>query len=86
MPVLKPGDLRQHQLEILEQIAHVGVVRDRRVEQQARASQQVAGARCQLCVGTTGSRLGWQRVGDIPEYALFPNGGFCSTTVFYRKI
>ena len=29
-------------------------------------------------------RLGWTRVGDIPNYALFPQGGFCSTTVFYR--
>jgi GNAT superfamily N-acetyltransferase len=31
-------------------------------------------------------RLGWQRVGDIPDYALFPTGGFCSTTYFYRKL
>ena len=32
------------------------------------------------------SRHGWQRVGDIPEYALFPDGRLCSTTVFYRKL
>ncbi len=31
-------------------------------------------------------RLGWVRVGDIPDYALFPAGGLCSTTVFYRKL
>jgi GNAT superfamily N-acetyltransferase len=31
-------------------------------------------------------RLGWTRVGDIPEYALFPQGGLCSTTVYYRKL
>ena len=31
-------------------------------------------------------RLGWVRVGDIPDYALLPAGGPCSTTVFYRKI
>ncbi len=31
-------------------------------------------------------RLGWVRVGDIPGYALFPQGGLCSTTVFYRNI
>jgi GNAT superfamily N-acetyltransferase len=31
-------------------------------------------------------RLGWQRVGDIPDYALFPSGGLCSTTVYYRKL
>jgi GNAT superfamily N-acetyltransferase len=29
---------------------------------------------------------GWVRVGDIPEYALFPEGGYCSTTVFYRRL
>ena len=32
------------------------------------------------------ARLGWVRVGDIPNYALFPQGGFCSTTVFYRNL
>jgi len=31
-------------------------------------------------------RLGWVRVGDIPGYALFPRGGLCSTTVFYRDL
>ena len=31
-------------------------------------------------------RLGWVRVGEIPRYALFPDGGFCSTTVFYRDL
>jgi len=32
------------------------------------------------------ARLGWQRVGVIPKYALMPNGGFCSTTYFYRDL
>ena len=32
------------------------------------------------------TRLGWVRVGEIPRYALFPNGGYCSTTVFYRDL
>jgi GNAT superfamily N-acetyltransferase len=31
-------------------------------------------------------RLGWVRVGEIPGYALFPQGGLCSTTVFYRNL
>jgi GNAT superfamily N-acetyltransferase len=31
-------------------------------------------------------RLGWERVGVIPGYALLPQGGLCSTTVFYRKL
>ena len=32
------------------------------------------------------TRLGWQRVGEIPGYALWPQGGLCSTTVFYRDL
>jgi GNAT superfamily N-acetyltransferase len=32
------------------------------------------------------ARLGWQRVGVIPDYALWPHGGLCSTTVFYRAL
>ena len=31
-------------------------------------------------------RLGWQRVGVIPGYALFPQGGLCDTTVYYRNL
>jgi GNAT superfamily N-acetyltransferase len=31
-------------------------------------------------------RLGWVRVGDIPDYALMPRGGFCSTTYYYRNL
>ncbi len=32
------------------------------------------------------ARLGWVRVGDIPNYALYPHGGYCSTTYFYRSL
>ena len=31
-------------------------------------------------------RIGWVRSGVIPNYALWPRGGFCDTTVFYRQI
>ena len=31
-------------------------------------------------------RLGWVRVGDIPDYALYPSGEPCSTTVYYRRL
>ena len=31
-------------------------------------------------------KLGWVRVGDIPNYALYPQGGYCSTTYFYRDL
>ena|SRR5437868_6285673 len=32
------------------------------------------------------ARLGWQHCGVIPDYALWPDGRYCSTTVFYRTI
>ena len=32
------------------------------------------------------TRLGWLRVGDIPNYALWPQGGYCSTTYYYRNL
>ena len=31
-------------------------------------------------------RSGWVCVGDIPGYALFPNGDPCSTTYYYRQL
>ena len=31
-------------------------------------------------------RLGWERVGVIPGYALMPRGEPCATTVFYRHL
>jgi len=32
------------------------------------------------------ARLGWILVGLIPDYALWPAGGLCDTSVFYRKL
>jgi GNAT superfamily N-acetyltransferase len=32
------------------------------------------------------SRLGWSRVGVIPDFALWPQGGLCATTVFYKAL
>lgn len=31
-------------------------------------------------------RLGWQRVGVIPRYALWPSGGYVATTIFYKEL
>lgn len=31
-------------------------------------------------------RFGWERVGVIPDYALWPGGGFCGTTLYYKRI
>ena len=32
------------------------------------------------------ARLGWQRCGVIPGYALLPHGGLCDTTYFYKEL
>lgn len=31
-------------------------------------------------------RFGWERVGVIPDYAMWPQGGFCGTTLFYKRL
>lgn len=59
------------------------------VEEQARA----AGKTLLVLDTVTGGdaerlyeRLGWARVGVIPRYALFPDGRWCDTTVFYKQL
>ena len=32
------------------------------------------------------TRLGWNRVGVIPNYALFPDGRYCDTTYFWKAV
>jgi GNAT superfamily N-acetyltransferase len=40
--------------------------------------------------GSDGERLyaanGWQRCGEIPNYALWPDGRLCPTTIFYKSL
>jgi GNAT superfamily N-acetyltransferase len=31
-------------------------------------------------------RAGWQRVGDVPNYALMPTGEFCGTTFYCKQL
>jgi GNAT superfamily N-acetyltransferase len=59
----------------------------------AEAAARAAGRTLLVLDTVTGSdaerlytRLGWQRCGVIPGYALWPQGGFCDTTVFYRVL
>jgi GNAT superfamily N-acetyltransferase len=32
------------------------------------------------------TRMGWTRVGEIPDYALWPQGGLVATTLFYKHV
>ena len=31
-------------------------------------------------------RLGWRRVGVVPDYAFMPDGALCATTFFYKHV
>jgi len=31
-------------------------------------------------------RMGWQRVGRVPDYALLPAGEYCDTLFFYKQL
>jgi GNAT superfamily N-acetyltransferase len=32
------------------------------------------------------ARQGWQRCGEIPDYALWPNGAPCPTTIYFKSL
>jgi len=32
------------------------------------------------------ARQGWQRFGQVPDYALWPEGGFCAATFYYKTL
>ena len=31
-------------------------------------------------------KLGWQRLGVMPRHAMWPQGGFCDTTFFWKDL
>src|SRR5690348_10526114 len=31
-------------------------------------------------------RGGWQRLGNIPDYALLPDGALCDTTIYWKRV
>lgn len=64
-----------------------------RLMQQVEESARGAGKTLLVLDTVTGSsaeklytRLGWARVGVIPNYALFPDGTWCDTTIFYKEL
>jgi len=32
------------------------------------------------------TRLGWTEVGEVPDFALYPDGRRCATTFFYKRV
>ncbi len=64
-----------------------------RLMQQAEAASKAAGKTLLVLDTVTGGdaeklyvRMGWNKTGVIPNYALFPDGRFCDTTVFWKEL
>jgi GNAT superfamily N-acetyltransferase len=84
-----------HRAEIRKLLVHRRARRQGlgRALMQAAEAQALARGRSLLVLDTasgTAERLyadlGWTRAGVIPDYALWPDGGFCDTTIFYKRL
>lgn len=94
--VLAQPDNQPHRADLAKMLVHRRGRRRGLGEALMRAAEAVARARGKslLVLDTvTGgdaerlyTRLGWQRVGVIPDYALWPRGGLCATTYFYKAL
>lgn len=89
-------DNQPHRADLMKMLVHRRARRQGLGEQLMRAAESLA-KDCNrtllvLDAVTNGdaarlyTKLGWIRVGDIPNYALFPNGESCGTTYFYRDL
>ena len=90
MPPNQPhrGDIKKLLVHRSARKRGIGAALMARAEAEAKAR-----GRTLLVLDTAGSeaerlyvRSGWQRVGVIPDYAMWPHGGFCDTTFFWKKL
>ena len=94
--VLDLPENQPHRADVAKMLVHRSARRQGLAERLMSAAEETARAcgRAMLVLDTvTGgdaerlyTRLGWQRVGSIPDYALWPQGGLCATTYFYRRV
>jgi GNAT superfamily N-acetyltransferase len=94
--VLAMPDNQPHRAEIAKMLVHRRARRHglgATLMRSAEAAAREAGKTLLVLDTVTGgdaerlyTRLGWQRCGEIPGYALWPTGGLCGTTVFYRDL
>ena len=94
--VLDQPENQPHRADLAKMLVHRRARRQGVGEQLMQAAEGLArqcGKTLLVLDTVTGSdaerlyvRLGWQRVGVIPDYALGPQGGLCATTVFYRRV
>jgi GNAT superfamily N-acetyltransferase len=93
--VLEQPENQPHRADLSKMLVHrrarrqgVGAELLRKAEEAARASGKTL-----LVLDTASSdaerlyaRMGWQRCGHVPDYALLPYGGLCGTTFYYRRL
>jgi GNAT superfamily N-acetyltransferase len=94
--VLAQPENQPHRADLAKMLVHRRVRRQGLGEALMRAAESMArdcGKTLLVLDTVTGDsgerlyqRLGWQRVGVIPGYALLPRGGLVGTTVFYREL
>ncbi len=84
-----------HRADVAKTLVHRGARRRGLGTALMRAAEDVARAsgRTLLVLDTASGdaerlyeRLGWTRVGQVPGYALMPDGRPCDTTIFYKPI
>ncbi|QRM29368.1 GNAT family N-acetyltransferase [Microvirga sp. VF16] len=94
--VLKQPENQPHRADIAKMLVH-GQARKRGIGaalmRAAEDAAQTAGKTVLVLDTVTGGdaerlyeRVGWTKSGVIPNYALWPKGGFCDTTVFYKQL
>lgn len=90
MPPNQPhrGDIRKLLVHRAARKLGLGAMLMARAEAEAKAR-----GRTLLVLDTAGAeaerlyvRSGWQRVGAVPDYAMWPSGGFCDTVFFWKRI
>ncbi len=94
--ILNQPENQPHRAEIAKMLVHRSARRQGLCAALMRAAETaaaVAGKTLLVLDTVTGgdaerqyTKLGWQLSGRIPGYALMPEGGLCSTTIFYKKI
>ncbi|MFT7775764.1 GNAT family N-acetyltransferase [Roseateles sp.] len=94
--VVDMPDNQPHRADVSKMLVHRGARRRGVAERLLRALEAKARelGRTTLVLDTvTGSdasrvyeRMGWLRAGDIPNFALMPDGPACSTTYYFRQL
>jgi ribosomal protein S18 acetylase RimI-like enzyme len=93
IPADKPN--QPHRCDVVKMLVHRSARRAGHGERLMRAAEDRALAlgRTLLTLDTADDaaarlyeRLGWQRAGIIPNYALFPDGRPCDTIIYYKDL